>query len=113
MALFGGLQIYHTQEGLYFDGHDHADVVEYCQNMFLPTMKEYERQLIQYVVGDADQEMLIPCRNYVEPCLVLLPQDKMTAQANNILAKMWVFDNCAKRARLWSSQSDMICSTVD
>jgi hypothetical protein len=51
------------------------------------------------VVGDVNQEMLIPCRNYVEPHLVLLPQDKMTAQANNIMAKISNI-SCAKRGQV-------------
>ena len=30
------------KKGLYFDGHDRPDVVQYCQDIFLPRMKEYE-----------------------------------------------------------------------
>ncbi|KAL4065982.1 hypothetical protein J3A83DRAFT_4402218 [Scleroderma citrinum] len=29
------------KKGLYFDGHDHSDLVQYCQEIFLPRMKEY------------------------------------------------------------------------
>ena len=28
--------------GLYVDGHEHANVVSYCQNVFLPMMKQYQ-----------------------------------------------------------------------
>ena len=30
------------KKGLYFDGHDQPDVIQYRQEVFLPTMKEYE-----------------------------------------------------------------------
>ena len=30
------------KKALYFDGHEHEDVTEYCQKVFLPTMKKYE-----------------------------------------------------------------------
>ena len=29
------------KKGVYFDGHDHPNVVDYCQNVFLPRMEEY------------------------------------------------------------------------
>ena len=35
--------------------------------------------------------MIIPWANYVEHWLVLMPQDEMTLQANNIMPKMWVY----------------------
>ena len=69
------------------------DVVDYCQNVFLPAMKGYEQQLVHYVIGDVDQEVILPCNNYVEHCLILLPQDKMTSQANDIVEMMWVYKN--------------------
>ena len=36
------------QKGLYVDGHDHADVVEYCNKVFLPKMHEYECRMTHY-----------------------------------------------------------------
>ena len=42
------------KKGLYFDGHDRADVVEYHQKVFLPAMKAYKPWLVWYVVGDVD-----------------------------------------------------------
>ena len=104
------------KKSLYFDGHDHADVVEYRQKVFLPAMKAYEPWLIQYVVGDVDQELILPCNNFVECHLVLVPQDEMTSQANDIMEKMWVYKNeyrlCKKGPGHGLHQSDTICSTV-
>ncbi|KIJ18799.1 hypothetical protein PAXINDRAFT_49058, partial [Paxillus involutus ATCC 200175] len=37
-----GFRFLWHQKGLYFDGHDQPDVVEYCRKEFLPKMQEYE-----------------------------------------------------------------------
>ena len=104
------------KKGLYFDGHDCADVVEYHQKVFLPAMKAYEPQLVQYVVGDVNQELILPCKYFVEHRLVLVSQDEMTSQANDIMEKMWVYKNkyclCKKGSGHGLYQSDTICSTV-
>jgi hypothetical protein len=36
------------RKGLYVDGHDRADVVEYRDKVFLPKMCEYERRMTHY-----------------------------------------------------------------
>lgn len=81
------------KKGLYFDGHDQPDVVEYRQNVFLPAMKSYEPCLVRYMVGNVDTEQHLSRSNYVERRLVLVPQDEITSQANNISEKMWVLDS--------------------
>jgi hypothetical protein len=103
------------KKGLYFDGHDRPDVVEYRQNVFLPAMKEYEPRLVRYVIGDVEKELFVPPYNYVECRLVLTPHDEMTAQSNDMNDKEWVFDN---EFKLWKKGvgrgihwSDVICST--
>ena len=98
-----GFKYIHHKKDLYFDGHDRPDVVEYRQEHFLPAMKAYEPCLVHYVVGDVDQELIIPCENYVEHRLVLLAQDEMTAQATDITSKMWVFEDqhCLRKKRCW------------
>ena len=80
------------KKGLYFDGHDWPDVVEYQQNVFLPAMKMFEPQLVWYEVGNVEKEMIIPRANYIKCRLVLTPQDEMTSQANDIMLKMWVYN---------------------
>ena len=104
------------KKGLYFDRHDHPDVVDYQQNVFLPTTKAYEPQLVQYEVGNVKKEMIIPQANYVEQWLVLMPQDKMTSQANDIMPKMWVYMQQYKLQKKGPGQglhqSDMIESVT-
>lgn len=81
------------RKGLYFDGHDQPDVVSYRQEQFLPTMKEYERHLVRYVVGDVETEFKDPNCNFVEWRLVLCAHDEMTAQSNDVTDKYWVFED--------------------
>jgi hypothetical protein len=111
-----GFRYISHKKGLYFDGHDHPDVIEYRQNIFLPFMKACEPRLVQYVVGNVEKELETQPLNYVERRLVLVPHDEMTAQANNDADKTWV---CGDEHRLKKKgvgrgiqQSDVICSTV-
>ena len=68
------------------------------------------------MVGDVDQEFILPCNNFVKHDLVLLPQDEMTSQSNDIMEMMWVYKNeyhLHKRGPgCGTHQSDTICSTV-
>ena len=103
-------------KGLYFDGHDRPDVQDYRQNVFLPKMEEHVKRLVQYVVGNVEEEDISEPENYVERRLVLCAHDEMTAQANDGKAKSWVLDNQhmlrKKGVGRGIHQSDVICSTV-
>jgi hypothetical protein len=37
-----GWRCVELQKGVYMDGHERPDVVEYCNSIFLPAMKEYQ-----------------------------------------------------------------------
>lgn len=87
-----GLQYITYKKGLYFNGHDHPDVLQYRQQIFLPKMKEYEPHLIRYVVGNVELEQDIRPANFVECRIVLCAHDKMTVQSNDATQKSWVFD---------------------
>lgn len=111
-----GFKYINHKKGLYFDGHDRVDVVEYRQNHFLPAMKAFKSRLVRFVVGDVDQELIVPRPNYVERCLVLLAQDEMTAQANDIMSKKWVFEDQHRLRKKGPGRglhkSDTLCSTI-
>lgn len=77
-------------KGLYYNGHDWPDVVEYQQKHFLPMMHKHEERLVKYVIGDVDKEVSVAPQNYVECHLVLAPHDKTTSQANDGHDKGWV-----------------------
>lgn len=111
-----GFRYLSYKKGLYFDGHDRPDVVEYRQEVFLPRMEEYAQRLVRYVVGDVDREFEQQPENFVERRLVLCAHDEMTAQAHDGNAKSWVLDNQhalrKKGVGRGIHQSDIICSTV-
>ena len=100
-----GFRYISHKKGLYFDGHDRPDVLAYCQNHFLPTMKSLEPCLVQYVVGDVEKP--IPPSNFVERLLVLCSHDESTSQANDSQEKSWVLGDqhplCKKGSWLWTS----------
>ena len=101
---------------LYFDGHERPDVVEYHQNVFIPQIKQYRPQVVEYVVGDVGKEKEKVVENYVDHRLVLVSHDESTTQANDGPKKSWVHKNkhaLKKKGIGWGiHQSDVICSTV-
>jgi hypothetical protein len=111
-----GFRYTEHKKSLYFDGHERPDVVKYRQEVFLPTMKEHKRRLVQFVVGDVAKEVTVPPTNYVERRLVLVAHDEMTAQANDGQKKSWVSngEHALKKKGVGRGihQSDVICSTV-
>jgi hypothetical protein len=111
-----GFRYISYKKGLYFDGHDRADVVAYRQEQFLPTMQRHQRRFVKYVVGDVDKEKPAEPDNYVERRLVPCIHDEMTAQAHDGKQKSWVLKNQQelrkKGVGCGIHQSDVICSTV-
>ena len=111
-----GFQYTTHKKGLYFDGDDRPDVIEYCQNVFLPAIKAYKPHLVQYTVSGVDNEQHLPRNHYVEHRLIFMPQDEMTSQANDISKKTWVFENqyqlCKNGPGQGLHQSDTITLTV-
>ena len=77
-----GFQYQTYKKAVYFDGHEHPDVVEYRQNVFLPTMAHYCLRLVEYEVRNFShevQKMLPPGTKK----LVLLAHDESMMQAND------------------------------
>lgn len=107
-----GLQYIEHQKGLYYDGHERSDVVDYRQNKFLPQMEKLRPWLAEYVVGDVENKV---DKGSVHP-LVLVAHDEITAQANDGKKKSWVYEGeqplRKKGVGRGIHQSDVICSTV-
>ncbi|KAF9502066.1 hypothetical protein BDN71DRAFT_1500217 [Pleurotus eryngii] len=103
------------KKGLYYDGHERPDVVDYHQNEFLPRMAEYRRRLVEFTVGEVQKEVNKAPDNFVETRLVMLAHDEMTAQSNNSKGASWVYDQeqplKKKGVGRGLHQSDVICST--
>lgn len=110
-----GFQYTAHKKGLYYDGHERPDVVDYRQNEFLPQMAEYKRRLVEFAVDEVHREMPSSQGNFVETRLVTLAHDEMTAQANNGKTQSWIFEGeqplRKKGVGRGLHQSDVICST--
>ena len=104
------------KKGLYFDGHDRPDVVQYRQEIFLPKMKEYATRLVRYVVGNVEMEEDTKPANFVERRLVLASHDEMIIQANDMPNESWVLNDEHRMRKKGVGRgihrSDVICSTV-
>ena len=64
------------KKALYYNGHEQPDVVDYCQNSFLPAMAEHQCQLVEYVIGKVGKEVNKIPSNFVECLLVLVAHDE-------------------------------------
>jgi hypothetical protein len=102
------------KKGLYFDGHECEDIIEYCQNVFLPLMQEYAKCLVFFEVGSVEKEGELNLSPDLMK-LVLLAHDEMTAQSNDDKKMSWVLDReqplKKKGVGQGLHQSDVICST--
>jgi hypothetical protein len=111
-----GFRYVEHKKGLYYDGHERPDVVEYRQKEFLPQMQLYRNRLVEYQPENLMEEVIKVPNNYVEPRLVLVPQDEMTAQANDGKKKSWVMGDeqplKKKGVGRGIHQSDVICATM-
>jgi len=45
-----------VRKGVYMDGHERQDVVDYRNKVFLPALKEFEKLVAKYERFDLDEE---------------------------------------------------------
>lgn len=104
------------KKALYYNGHEQPDVVDYCQNSFLPAMAEHQCRLVEYVIGEVGKEVNKIPSNFVEHLLVLVAHDESTCQANDGPKSSWVLDGQPplkkKGPGCGLHQSNCIASTV-
>ena len=108
------------KKALYFDGHEHPDVVYYCQHIFLPLMAKYRSCLVEYQRIEESgretfEEVVKSLPNGVRK-LVLCAHDESTMQANDGEKAGWGPKDeqplLKKGVGRGSHRSDVICSTV-
>jgi hypothetical protein len=75
------------RKGVYMDGHERADVVEYREKVFLPKMKEFERRMARYEGPDLKrvEPNLLPG----EKELIAEFQDETCCQGNDHKTSAW------------------------
>lgn len=109
-----GFQYQTYKKAIYYDGHERPDVVDYWQNVFLPTMALHCHRLVEYEVGNLNKEVqkLLPPETKK---LVLLAHDESTMQANDGENAGWGPKEeqpiLKKGAGRGEHRSDVICST--
>ncbi|KAK7046362.1 hypothetical protein R3P38DRAFT_3346079, partial [Favolaschia claudopus] len=111
-----GFQYTEVKKGLYYDGHERPDVVDYRQNEFIPAFDAVRPYLVEYQSDNLelqkDKGSLPPGQYW----LVLTAQDEMTAQANDGDKWKWIMqgENPIRKKGVGRGihRSDVICSTV-
>ena len=86
-----GFRYMKYKKGLYYNGHDRPDVLDYCQNQFLPAMQQYQSRLVEYKIGEVETEIIKQLKPG-ERRLVLVAHDESTMQANDGEEEGWVLD---------------------
>jgi hypothetical protein len=79
-----------TKKGMYLDGHERTDVVEYCRR-FLNEMEEFEKRMPQYEGNNMEMKMP-PLPEGVKP-LVMVGHDESCFQSNDGRKTCWLDKN--------------------
>lgn len=102
------------KKAIYYDGHDHPDVIQDCQEQFLPAMADYRQRLVEYMMGNPNEEIAKSLPHGMQK-LVLLAHDESTCTANDGPKASWVLKGkqpiLKKGAGQGSHHSDVICLT--
>lgn len=76
------------RKGVYMDGHERPDVVEYRNNVFLPKMAEYERRMVHFEGPDLTR--VEPVLKEGETEIVVYFQDESCFHANEYKSRAWL-----------------------
>ncbi|KAH8930390.1 hypothetical protein BT69DRAFT_1210451 [Atractiella rhizophila] len=102
------------KKGLYYDGHERPDVVEYRQKVFVPTFQSFLPRLREWSSEDVNLEVKKPLPPETQP-IVLVAHDESTCTANDGKKHCWILDGQAKLRKKGQGRgihrSDFICST--
>jgi hypothetical protein len=85
-----GWQNTRLKKGVYMDGHERPDVVEYCQKMFLSTMALYEKRMAQWVLQGSELVHVDPDLGLGEKRIIALFQDDESSfHVNEYKQNIW------------------------
>ncbi|KZT56485.1 hypothetical protein CALCODRAFT_435718, partial [Calocera cornea HHB12733] len=109
-----GFRYMSYKKAVYLDGHERPDVVEYRQNVFLPTMAEFQPRMREWMPGNVHEE-IVKNPAHGRP-LVKVVHDESTFTAHDGEVKSWVLDNQFKLRKKGAGRglhrSDFLCSSV-
>ncbi|KAJ6610251.1 hypothetical protein B0H10DRAFT_2225142 [Mycena sp. CBHHK59/15] len=110
-----GFEYTEVKKGLFYDGHERPDNVEYRQNQFIPAFDALRPYLVEYQVGNLEKLVEKPPPPPGEFWLILAAHDEMTAQANDCEKAVWILkgENPIRKKGVGRGvhRSDIICST--
>ena len=78
-----------VKKGIYVDGHEQSDVVDYCTE-FLSTIAQDEH--LQVIYGDQDLNPIQPSLHPSKKKHVPIHHDKSIFRSNELQQKVWVKD---------------------
>ena len=80
----------YLKKGVYMDGHERDDVVQYCNEVFLPLMAKYERCMVRWMENnmcsfDHVEPLLSPGKKRIIPIF----QDESSFHAGEYKSNIW------------------------
>ena len=76
-----------VKKGVYMDGHERTDVVEYRNNVFLPAMAKFEARMVQYEGPDLKRSE--PKLQHGDREIIALYHDESCFHANDFSQQAW------------------------
>jgi hypothetical protein len=85
-----GWRLKTLRKGVYMDGHERPDVVEYRTKIFLPAMEKYERRMARYeYVSKSEPLKRVPPNLKGEKEIVINFQDESCFTVNEYKSRAW------------------------
>ncbi|KAF7343545.1 hypothetical protein MSAN_01975000 [Mycena sanguinolenta] len=110
-----GFEYTEVKKGLFYDGHERPDNVDYRQNEFIPAFDALRPYFLEYQVENLELLVKKPPLPPGKFWLVLTAHDEMTAQANDADKWVWIMKGempiRKKGVGRGIHRSDILCST--
>ena len=76
-----------VRKGVYMDGHERDDVVDYRNNSFLPALKEFEKRMSKF--EGPEMKRIDPELEEDQRRIIALYHDKCCFHANDDARSLW------------------------
>jgi hypothetical protein len=77
------------RKGVYMDGHERPDVVQYRVNTFLPLMALHEKRMVEWIANGSELERVEPKLGPDERRVIAVFQDESAFHVNEYKAEAW------------------------
>ena len=81
-----------VRRGVYMDGHEREDVVEYRNKIFLPKLAEYEKLMAEHILDEATGNLtkIVPELEEGQLCIIAQFHDESCFHANDEARNLWL-----------------------